>query len=143
MKYLYHGFRLGLAMFFGYAAVGKLTEWDDFVKTISAYGIVYESTLPLVAAALIVAELIGSIGLILNKKAGIIWVVVLLALFVVILGYGLWLGLDIDCGCLGVRARWLGNGLWFALIRNLILIGGCVFLLRYRSSRKEIRKQES
>ena len=42
-----------------------------------------------------------ALGLFFNRRWAKVWAAVLLILFIAVLGYGIWLGLDIDCGCFG------------------------------------------
>ena len=93
--------RWGLGGIFIYAGSIKLLEPKTFAVLIDAYGIVPESLLVLVAVALPALEVAAGIGLLLDIKGSLSMISGLLALFIAILGYGIWMGLDVDCGCFG------------------------------------------
>ncbi len=132
LKIPYHTIRLILAFLFFLAAVFKIVTFNQFLQNIADYGIVYEETLQPVAIFLIVAELAGSILLAFNFRFGLLLITILLFLFIGVLTYGLWLGLDIECGCFGLEEKYLGSDLWSALWRDFILLGGILFLFAVR-----------
>jgi len=79
-------------------------------------------------------EIIAAVGLIFNIRGSLAVVTGLLTLFILILGYGIWLGLDIDCGCFGPedpesRAY---SGLHSALYRDLVMMAAVFFLYFWR-----------
>jgi len=87
-----------------------------------------------IAIALPVLEIIVAIGLIFDMRGSLAVITGLLALFILILGYGIWLGLDIDCGCFGFedpesRAY---NGLRSSLYRDLAMMTVIFFLYFWR-----------
>ena len=82
-----------------------------------------------------VVEIFAAIGLVFDVRGSLAVVSVLLLLFMAILGYGIWLGLDIDCGCFGpedpeFRAY---HSLRLSLYRDLIMAGGIMYLYWWRS----------
>lgn len=115
----------------GVPSSGHSHPWrfDHFLQSISDFGIVHESLLMPTALALLVAETVGAFALIFRLRWGLYVIAGLLIVFVGVLGYGLWIGLEIDCGCFGIDTqRWTGPGLWPALGRNIVLLIGCLFL---------------
>jgi hypothetical protein len=61
----------------------------------------------------------------------------LLGLFIAILGYGIWIGLDADCGCFGPKdpeAEAI-HSLKKSLYRDLIMLAGVAFLYGWRQYR--------
>ena len=79
-------------------------------------------------------EIIAAVGLIFNIRGSLAVVTGLLTLFILILGYGIWLGLDIDCGCFGPQdPEWRAyNGLRPALYRDLAMMASIFFLYFWR-----------
>ena len=92
-----------LGAVFLYAALPKITHLKAFASIIDAYGIVPEKALMPVALSLSILEVVGGVGILFKRVSGLSLAVIfaLLLLFIGVIGYGLWLGLDIDCGCFG------------------------------------------
>lgn len=107
--------RFVLGILFMWAAVLKLTDPDVFSKTIIAFGLVPKPLAPWVALALPVLELVAALGLILDLRGSLAIITGLLVMFCLVLVYGIWLGLDIDCGCYGPGDP---EGEAFASLRN-------------------------
>ena len=111
---------------FLYAAFPKLFDLKGFAVIIDAYGIVPESALIPVALVLSTLEAACGIGIFFNRGRNLSLTVLLglLLLFIGTLSYGLWLGLDIDCGCFGKddpEHQYFSN-LRVALYRDLFLL---------------------
>ncbi|MBQ16514.1 MAG: methylamine utilization protein [Planctomycetaceae bacterium] len=99
---------VGLGMVFLWAAVAKLFDVSDFIDTIGGYGLVWEPLLGLAAWGLIVVELIIAAALLIGRDWAPRMASVLVLVFLVVLGYGIALGLDVECGCFGSEE---GSGL--------------------------------
>ncbi|WP_234880434.1 MauE/DoxX family redox-associated membrane protein [Aeromonas veronii] len=111
--------RLALGGFFLASAGFKLTSPALFVEQIAAFGLIWPPLIPFAAWGLIALELCAGLAVIANRRWGLWLVIGLLALFIPVLGYGVAIGLDISCGCLG-RAD-LGS-LPEAIVRDLLLL---------------------
>lgn len=118
---------LALGGFFVASAGFKLASPALFVEQIGAFGLVWSSLIPAVGWGLIVLEFCAGLAVIANRRWGLWLVVALLALFIPVLGYGIAIGLNISCGCLG-RAD-LGS-LPQAIVRDLLLLTLAGALLR-------------
>ena len=118
--------RWTLAGLFLYASFGKLAEPQGFAQTISDFGLVYESVLFATALALIVLEFFAGLGLLLDVRGALGLTVGLLLLFVGVLGYGIAMGYDIQCGCFGPGDREVS--LQEALYRDFALLAACGYL---------------
>ncbi|HUV78598.1 MAG TPA: MauE/DoxX family redox-associated membrane protein [Desulfobacterales bacterium] len=61
----------------------------------------------------------------------------LLVLFIAILGYGIWMGIDVDCGCFGPEdpESEAFHGLKASLYRDLVMLAGIVFMYVWRRYR--------
>ena len=135
--------RLALAMIFLWSGAAKLLNPQSFATILDAYGILPDGLIGFVAIGLPALEVVLAFGLMLDIQGSLAIVAVLLALFMAILGYGNWLGLDIECGCFGPGdpEAEAYQGLRPALYRDLFMLGGVVFLYlwRYRRRAKPIR----
>jgi hypothetical protein len=114
---------MALAALFIYGGVIKLFDPKAFAATISAYDLIPDIFLPVVAIGLPLIETIAGLALLLNRPWGLHLVTGLLVLFVFVLGYGILGDLDVDCGCFGAEELDKQAGLREAFYRDLILIG--------------------
>jgi len=126
-----------LGAVFIYAGSTKLMEPRTFSVLIEAYGIVPESLLLPVAVGLPFLEVIAGIGLLFDIRGSLALITGLLVLFTVVLGYGIWMGLDVDCGCFGSEdpEAEAFHGLRLSLLRDLIMMAGAIFINGYRRYR--------
>ena len=111
-----------------FAAIPKLADPAGFAEIISAYGLLPEFLLLPMAIALPVLEVVAALLLVLGRISGLWITALLMLLFIAVLSYGIWLGLDIDCGCFGpedIEGKAFSN-LRVALVRDLLL---CVPLM--------------
>jgi uncharacterized membrane protein len=124
-------FRLILAAVFAAAAVPKLLNPSAFAHIISMYGLVPDTMLFEIALLLIVAELVTAAGLLLDQAWAVAAAGALLLLFIAVLGYGIYLGLDIDCGCFGPEdpEHAALSGLRTSFMRDLLLLIPVSYLL--------------
>ena len=121
--------QFALSLVFVYAAVSKMANLQSFADLIADFGIVWDPLVFPVAVGLSTIELLAGIGLLLNVRYMLGLVSLLLGLFLVVLVYGLWLGLDVECGCFGFGDPGAsGGGLQGVLYRDVALLGCCAFL---------------
>jgi len=61
----------------------------------------------------------------------------LLVLFIAILGYGIWMGLDVDCGCFGPDdpEAEAFHGLRLPLYRDMLMLAGIAYIYGWRRYR--------
>ena len=128
---------LSLGGIFIYAGSVKLLEPKIFAILIEAYGIVPESLLMPVAIILPVLEVAASIGLLFDIEGSLFMIAGLLVFFIAILSYGIWMGIDVDCGCFGPEdpESEAFHGLKASLCRDLIMLSGIVFIYAWRRYR--------
>jgi hypothetical protein len=133
----YKVLRWGLGAIFIYAGSAKLLAPEVFAVLIEAYGIVPESLLLPFAVALPVLEVAAGIGLLFDIDGSLAVITGLLVLFVAILGYGIRMGLDIDCGCFGPEdpESMAFHGLRTTFYRDLLMLAGAAFLYGWRRYR--------
>lgn len=112
-----------LAAVFLYAAVPKLADPVMFAAIIGAYGLLPEFLLLPAAVVLPLAELAAAVLLLCGRREGLWMTAVVMLLFLAVLGYGIRLGLDIDCGCFGPEdpEHAAFSGLRTAFVRDLLL----------------------
>ncbi len=141
--WLYRLVRLGLAVVFIWSGLSKLIKPQSFILIIEAYGFVPDPLLWPMAIFLCLAELAGGIGLLLDTQYALGLITGLLLLFMMVLGYGLWLGLDVDCGCFGPDdpEGQAYHSLRPALFRDMGMLAsiGFLYFQRYRQSIKPQR----
>ena len=135
--WLYRLGRWALSGLFIWAGGAKLANPEAFGLIIGDFGLVPEWSIMPLALLLPVLEILAGLGLIFDLPYGLGVVTALLLLFMAVLGYGLWLGLDIDCGCFGPGDPESGvyGSLRSALYRNLAMGAGILFLYWYRFRR--------
>ena len=130
--------RFALAAVFIYGGVIKLFAPKPFAATISTYHIVPEPLLPVVAIGLPLIETTAGLALLFGRIWGLHLITGLLAMFVIVLGYGILTDLNVDCGCFGAEELDKRAGLRAAFYRDLVLIGLVVpYLYIYRWIRKK------
>ncbi|HVO66197.1 MAG TPA: MauE/DoxX family redox-associated membrane protein [Syntrophales bacterium] len=141
--WLYRIVRFGLAVLFIYAGVSKLLDPKAFARLVSAYSIVPEAVLPVVAIGLPLLEVVAGIGLLLDIRGSLAIISGLLGLFIFVLGFGILKNLNIDCGCFGTEELAQQNTLRQALYRDLVLIGIIIpFLYMSRWARQYSRHKQ-
>jgi len=134
MNWLYRLCRWTLGVIFIYAGGTKLLEPEIFAVLIEAYGLVPEGLLMPVAIGLPLLEVVAGIGLLFDIRGSLAMLTVLLVLFMVLLGYGIWIGLDVDCGCFGPEdpEGQAFHGLRLSLFRDLLMMAGVFYLYGWR-----------
>ena len=137
MDWIYRLCRWVLGVIFIYAGVTKLLEPEIFAVLIDAYGIVPGGLLMPVAVGLPLLEVIAGIGLLFDIHGSLALMTGLLVLFMVVLGYGIWMGLDVDCGCFGPEdpEAEAFHGLRLSLFRDLVMMAGVIFIYGWRRYR--------
>jgi hypothetical protein len=137
MELLYRLCRWTLGGIYIYAGGAKLLEPEIFAVLIDAYGIVPEGLLMPVAIGLPFLEVIAGFGLLFDIRGSLALITVLLVLFMMVLGYGIWMGLDVDCGCFGPEdpEAEAFHGLRLSLFRDLVMMAGVIFIYAWRRYR--------
>ncbi len=118
------------------AGTQKLFDPSAFVVLIDSYGLVWEPFLLPIAVLLPLFEIVAAIALLLKKRWAMIAIGGLTLMFIAVLSYGIWLGLDIDCGCFGVGdpEREAYSNLHSALVKNVIILAGIGYLLVFHKT---------
>ncbi|MFO7716841.1 MauE/DoxX family redox-associated membrane protein [Desulfosarcina sp.] len=136
--WMYRLLRWFLGGLFIYSGATKLLTPQLFAVLIEAYGIVPEGLLMPVAVILPALEVLAGVGLLFDIHGSLAVVAGLLLLFVAILGYGIWMGLDVDCGCFGPGdpEAEAFHGLRPAFYRDMVMLAAVVFLYGWRRYRR-------
>ncbi len=124
-------------MIFIFAAVPKLFDVPGFAKIIAAYAILPDVLLLPTAIILPVAEIILAVGLLFNGWKSKVGYAVLLLMFIALLSYSIWAGLDIDCGCFGPEDPEYSafHGLRQALLRDIVMFLPLLYSFWYHRKR--------
>ncbi|MCP4749103.1 MAG: DoxX family membrane protein [Desulfobacteraceae bacterium] len=122
--WLYRITRWSIGFIFIYAGSIKLIDPSEFAVLIDAFGIVPENLIKPLAIILPLLETVSGIGLIFDIEASLSIITGLLAIFTAILGYGIKMGLDADCGCFGPQdpESKAYHGLRPSLYRDLFML---------------------
>jgi len=135
--WLYNILRFLIGGVFIYAGGIKILAPQSLAVLIEAYGIVPEGLLRPVAIILPALELAAGIGLVLDMQGSLAAIAGLLMLFAAVLAYGIWMGLDVDCGCFGPDdpEAEAFHGLRLSLWRDLAMCAGVAFIYAWRRYR--------
>ncbi|HKI49038.1 MAG TPA: MauE/DoxX family redox-associated membrane protein [Desulfobacteria bacterium] len=130
----YRTVRIFLSAVFFVSGISKLISPESFAIIIEAYGIIPESWVIPVSIALPGLEVLLAIGLLLDIRGSLAGTAALLALFMAILGYGIHMGLDVDCGCFGPEdpEAEAFHGLRSALYRDGVMALAILYLYLWR-----------
>jgi rhodanese-related sulfurtransferase/uncharacterized membrane protein YphA (DoxX/SURF4 family) len=128
-----------LGVLFLYAGGSKLLDPQAFAVLIDSYGIVPDPLVMPTAIGLPLLEVVAAVGLMVDVRGSLTTIGALLVVFMAILGYGIWMGLDVDCGCFGPedpesRAY---HGLRSALYRDFMMLAGVLYLYAWRAYRQK------
>jgi uncharacterized membrane protein len=130
----YRGVRVILALIFLWSGVVKILDPDSFAIILEAFNLLpYTWTMP-IAIGLPILEILAAIGLLFDVRGSLTTITGLLILFLAVLGYGILLGLDIDCGCFGPGdpEGEAYKGLRPALYRDLVMLACVAYLYLWR-----------
>jgi uncharacterized membrane protein YphA (DoxX/SURF4 family) len=130
----YRLLRLALAVIFIWSGSAKLIDPLSFAILIDSYGLTPETWTPFISYALPFLEVVAGIGLLFDLKGTLAIITTLLIIFMFILGYGIHMGLDVDCGCFGPEdpEAKAYHGLRPALYRDILMFIVIVYLYAWR-----------
>jgi len=132
-------FRWVLGIIFIYAGGVKMFEPQVFATLIEAYGILPDIFIFPVAVFLSLIEVVAGIGIIFDIKGSLSLIAGLILLFLLILGYGIYMGLDVDCGCFGSGdpESKAFHGLKSVFLRDLFMMAGVFYIFFWRRYQKK------
>jgi uncharacterized membrane protein YphA (DoxX/SURF4 family) len=133
----YHLIRVLFSVIFLWSGISKLMDPSKFGVIIDAYGLIPEAWILPLSIILPLLEMVFGLGLLLEIRGSLAVITGLLILFMAILSYGIWLGLDVDCGCFGPQdpEAEAFHSLRPALYRDFVMIAGVVYLYFWRCCR--------
>ena len=133
-KCLYHALRIMLAGVFLWSGISKGLAPGQFAEVVAAYGLLPPAIIVPVALWLIVVEIAAALGLLLETRGSLTVITLMMVLFLMVLGYGIYLGLDIDCGCFGPDdpEHIAFHNLRGAFVRDVFLLLACSYLYCWR-----------
>lgn len=133
-EWLYRIVRVVYVVLFLYAGINKLLTPRSFAIVIDAFGLVPDPFIMPIAVVLPILEILAAVGLLFDVRGSLGAVTGLLVFFMAVVSYGIWMGLDIDCGCFGPGdlEGEAYSGLRPALYRNLFLAVGIAYLYAWR-----------
>jgi len=136
--FIYRSFRILLSAIFLWSGISKLMDPNYFAFIIDGYGLLPNPLTMPAAIVFSIIEVLAGLGLLVDIRGSLAVVTGLLASFMVILSYGIWLGLDVDCGCFGPEdpESEAFYGLRSALFRDIVMMFGIFYLYfwRYRQN---------
>ncbi len=99
-------FRLALGGVFIYASIYKILDPAQFAKSIWYYHIVPGDLINVSALILPWLELLCGLALIVGAyyRGAVLWVNILLIIFIAAIGWAVYRGISIDCGCFKAAA---------------------------------------
>lgn len=126
--------RVGLATSFLVAGAFKIQDPMTFALTVDAFGILPDFLIMPTAICLPLFEIIGALALIFDIRGSLGLITLMILVFITVLGYGLHMGLDIDCGCYGPGdpEGEAFAGIRQALWRDMVMLGCAAFLYAWR-----------
>lgn len=133
-RWSYRAVRTILGLMFVVAGVIKLSDPQQFAIVIDAFGIMPWGLVVPMSLVLPVIEVVAGIGLVFDVRYSLSTIAILTLLFLAVLGYGLHLGLDIDCGCYGPGdpEAEAFSGLRDAFNRDLWMLAGVGYCYWFR-----------
>lgn len=139
----YRIIRWGLAVVFIYSGITKLFDPEAFAVVIKAFGLIPESMVMPVAILLPVLEVLIGMTVIWDIRWSLESMTWLLVLFMAILGYAIFMGLDIDCGCFGPDdPEHKGfSSLRPALYRDMVMMTGILYLYAWRHLKNKNKEE--
>ena len=132
--WIYRVVRMTISVVFIWSGITKLMAPKEFSVIIESYGLIPDMWILPAAVLLSVSEVAAGLGLLMDIRGSLTVITGLLILFMTVLSYGIWMGLDIDCGCFGPQDPEFKafQGLWAALIRDIFMLLGIFFLYYQR-----------
>lgn len=130
----YRVVRSVISLIFVLSGASKITDLSSFAAIIDAYGLVPMGWAIAVALVLTITELIAGLGLLFDIRGSLSAITAMLLFFMLILGYGIRMGFDVDCGCFGAQDVEAAafHGLRSALYRDFVILAGAVYLYWWR-----------
>ena len=143
--WLYRIVRWTVAGIFIWAGTAKLLGVDNFAVVIDEFNILPTNYVWPVAYILPVVEVVAGIGLIFDLWGCLTTITLMMLLFMGVLIYGIWIGIDVDCGCFDMYDpdTSLYGKLKPALNRDIIIMLAIEYLYFFRWIREREPVEET
>lgn len=137
VKILISANRIILGLIFIFASWDKVLEPAAFAKVVANYQILPEVLVTPAAIFLPWLELTCGICLVANRWTGgsAIIVTALIVIFTAAIGFNIYRGMDVACGCFTLDQN-APAGMWLYLLRDVIFLVMAVSTLRYAHTNK-------
>ncbi len=125
--------RIVLGAVLVYASWEKILNPAAFTRIIANYQIVSSSTGHLTALILPYLELVCGVCLIINRwpRGSALIAAGLMMVFMTALGYNIYRGIDVDCGCFTLTEGATGS-MWLNLVRDIVFLAMAVWTVLFR-----------
>jgi uncharacterized membrane protein YphA (DoxX/SURF4 family) len=122
--------RVLLGGIFVYASWDKILNPAEFARIIDNYQILSSSMGRLTALFLPWLELVCGICLIINRwtRGSAVIVAGLMVVFMGALGYNIYQGIDINCGCFTLTDKTPGS-MWFYMLRDVVFLSMAIWVV--------------
>ncbi len=119
----YRFFRIMIGLLFVYSGAVKALDLNAFSRTVQAFAILPPELSFPAAVVVVSVELLFGLGLTVDVKGSLCGILILLSGFMAVIGYALFMGYDIDCGCFGPEDPEAAafKGLYSSLYRDILL----------------------
>lgn len=143
------GIRWFLALVLVWAGLSKLVDATSFYGAMLEYRLPFpELFLKVCAVILPWLEILCGLLLVADiaRQAATLWVCVLFATFLLMVGQAFLRGLDISCGCFNLGPLGIGadsnlahtlESAGFATLRNIVFLSGALFLWKFHAPREQ------
>jgi len=134
-RWLLRLLRWGLGWLFLFAGALKLSDPLAFAIQIEKYGLLPTNWLDPAAWLLSIGEILAGLATMFGLRGGVEAIGLLLLMFLGVLGYAWWGGMDVPCGCFSLEDGQHRYGIQLAIVRDLFLLAVVGFLFwRRRAS---------
>lgn len=127
--------RVVLGIVFVYASWDKIIDPAAFSRIIANYQIVSDGMGNLTALILPWLELVCGICLIINRwpRGSALIVTGLMVVFMAALGYNIYRGIDVSCGCFTLTEDAPGS-MWLYMLRDILFLGMAIGIVLHRKA---------
>lgn len=136
----YKVLRVCMGLVFIYSGLVKCMDLLFFSKIIQAFAIIPDSISLPAAVMIVLAEIVFGGGLVMDIRFSLGGILVLVLGFMAVIGYAIYMGYDIDCGCFGPGdpEALAFQGLYTALYRDMAMlaVAGYLYLWRHKTGHR-------
>lgn len=114
----------GVGAFFAVAASVKLLDPESFLSALLTYEVFPYRVAVILAVFAPILEALVALSLITGafRRGGVLLATAMLFFFIVLIGQGLWRGLEMDCGCFGSTELQTTADYFLKIGQNLLLL---------------------